>query len=62
MPGGACRQLGLLEQHHVLHAALGEVVGQADTHAAPADDDCVRGVLPALPKHGGRVSEHTRGQ
>lgn len=50
VPGGSSRQLGLLQQHHVLHATLGQVVGDAGANASSADDDRVRRVLPPLPQ------------
>ncbi|TNN37434.1 hypothetical protein EYF80_052397 [Liparis tanakae] len=48
VPGGPSRQVGFLQQHHILHATFGQVIGHADPHASPADDDRVGGVLPPL--------------
>lgn len=56
VPGGSSRQLGLLQQHHILHAALGQVIGHADPHTPATDDDGVCGVLPPLPQDWGRIS------
>ena len=39
MPRRAARELALLEQHDVLHAELGEVIGGRDAGDAAADDD-----------------------
>lgn len=56
MPSGSSRQLGLLQQHHVLHATLGQVVGDAGADASSADDDRVRRVLPPLPQGRGCIA------
>ena len=39
MPGGAGRELPLLEQHHIGPAEVGQVVGDAGADDAAADDD-----------------------
>ena len=57
VPGGSSRQLGLLQQHHVLHASFGQVIGHADPHTSTTDDDGVRGVLPPFPQNCGSITE-----
>lgn len=56
MPGGSSRQLGLLQQHHVLHATLGQVVGYADPDTSSANNDGVCRVLPPLPQGRGCIA------
>lgn len=55
MPGGAGSQLGLLEQHHIPNARLGQVVGQADPNTSPSDDHGVCCVLPPAPQDAGPI-------
>lgn len=57
VPGGSSRQLGLLQQHHVLHATFGQVIGHADPHTSTTDDDGVRGVLPPFSQNCGSITE-----
>jgi hypothetical protein len=42
VPRGAVRELQALEEHHVVHAALGEVIRDAAADRAAADDDDAR--------------------
>lgn len=57
VPSGSGGQLGLLQQHHVLHAAFGQVVGHAGAHAAPSDDHRLGRLLPSLAQRGRRVTD-----
>lgn len=56
MPGGSSCQLGLLQQHHILHATLGQVIGHAGPHTPTPDDDSVRAVFPPLSQSRGCIT------
>lgn len=63
VPGGPGCQLGLLQQHHILQATFGQVIGHAGPHAPAPDDDSVRGVLPPLSQSRGCITgEEERGE
>lgn len=62
MPGGSSCQLGLLQQHHILHAAFGQVVGHAGPHTPSPDDDSVRRVFPPLSQSRGGITGTKEGR
>lgn len=60
MPGGSSSQLRLLQQHHVLHATFGQVIGHAGPHTSTTNDDSLCSVLPSLSQHCGCITERKR--
>lgn len=62
VPGGSSCQLGLLQQHHILHATFGQVIGHAGPHTPTPDDHSLRGVFPPLSQHRGCIAGRKEGR